>query len=144
MRCVAVCMCVCICMSRRDYSNQNHRSISFWNHRFFLWIAAYSKCPNGCNGHGTCNIHDQCTCFNEDGQGVEYLASDEKIGATCFQHKTADPCNAITGTYACKFDTTANECKRIVKNEIVPSTVKQYPEWTGKNLSNVLFSYARR
>lgn len=100
-----------------------------------LFQAAYSKCPNGCNGHGSCNIHDQCTCFNEDGAGVEYLASDEKIGATCFQHKTADPCNAITGTYACKFDTTDNECKRIVKNEIVPSTVKQYPEWTGADCS---------
>jgi len=108
-----------------------------------LFEAGYSKCPNGCNGHGTCNQHDQCTCFNEDGAGVEYLASDQNIGATCFQHKTATPCDAVTAaSYSCKFDAkavladgTVGECKRIVKNVIVPSSVKQHHEWTGADCS---------
>jgi len=101
-----------------------------------LFRSAYSKCPSSCNGHGTCNIHDQCTCFNEDGAGVEYLASDEKIGATCFKHKTDAACaaEAASADYKCKFDTDG-ECKRIVKNEIVPAGTKQFAEWTGADCS---------
>merc|ERR1719203_625854 len=95
----------------------------------------FAKCPNACNGHGACNIHDQCTCFNEEGDGVKYLASDEHLSAICFNHGTDETKCANEKTdpnYLCAFDKTDNTCKRIVKdNAIVPGSKTQFAEWTG-------------
>merc|ERR1712032_536485 len=51
-----------------------------------------------------------------------------------------DPCKAeaASADYNCKFDASvepSGECKRVVKNEIVPSSVKQFTEWTGADCS---------
>jgi len=80
---------------------------------------------------------DQCKCFNEEAEGVDWLASDEKIGARCFQHKTSAACLAEkskTG-YTCKIDPKDGECKRSVRYDILPASVKRYSEWTGADCS---------
>lgn len=112
-----------------------------------LFQSAFSKCPNSCNGHGSCNLHDQCTCFNEEASGLTYLASDSISGGTC-NARTQSTCeNAVTALlggvsgniadYVCKWDPTGNsgagECKREVKDAIFTQT--QYGEWTGADCS---------
>jgi len=110
-----------------------------------LFQAAYSKCPNSCSGHGTCNPHDQCTCFNENGQGVLFLVSDEDDGAYC--HGVADEATCATFVpeetiddvvtpmdhYVCQWDADNNDCRHLVKNELLTGT--QFSEWQGADCS---------
>lgn len=112
-----------------------------------LFQAVFCKCPNGCNGHGTCESFDQCKCFNEEAEGVDWLASDEKIGGHCFKHKTIAACigDKTKPGYDCKYDCKpgfdctkepANgECKRQVRYDILPESTKRYAEWTGADCS---------
>jgi len=107
-----------------------------------LFQAAYSKCPNGCNGHGSCNLYDQCTCFNENGEGVLYLVNDANVaapGGVCHVKDEATCANTNADPeYKCQWDANAGddglgECHRIVKDEILSGT--QFSEWTGADCS---------
>lgn len=114
--------------------------------------AAYASCPNGCSGHGKCNLNDQCTCFNEKGKDVQYLASDSQkpLLQICFKLATADwdktlevysaasrkaDCVKDNGEadYDCQYDEKDNECKRIVN--AIDGTVEHFEEWQGADCS---------
>jgi len=118
-----------------------------------LFPTVFGKCPNGCNGHGTCEDYDQCKCFNEEADSVHWFASDAKIGAICHQHNTPeitttdaeqkkkeekarkDKCDAEASKgaeYKCGIDPKDGSCKREVRYE-KPKTL--YPEWTGADCS---------
>jgi len=116
-----------------------------------LLQAAYASCPNGCSGHGKCNLNDQCTCFNERGKDVEYLATDseaKKLEGICFNLATADwqkdtysdedkikDCTADNGKadYTCNYDKKANECKRVVNS--IDTSIRHFEEWQGADCS---------
>jgi len=102
-----------------------------------LFQAAYSSCPNGCNGHGSCNIHDQCTCFNENGEGVRYLTNDQISAGICHAKTEATCADANADpTYICAWEATAGdagECQRVVKDELLSG--QQFSEWTGADCS---------